>query len=116
VGVSSGLSTNEIIQLTVKQFKDGYDPETKITTLPLRRAKVKFDFITFLSPEASQSVWDYLDYRNRKTKDNREKRISQLEKQKVFSESDFLFCKTNLHVHRPPAVTLSETPEEFHIS
>ena len=23
---------------------------------------------------------------------------------------------TNLHVHRPPAVTLSETPEEFHIS
>jgi hypothetical protein len=22
----------------------------------------------------------------------------------------------NLHVHRPPAVTLNETPEEFHIS
>jgi integrase len=96
VGVSSGLSTNEIIRLTVKQFKEGYDPETKITTLPLRRAKVKFDFITFLSPEASQSVWDYLDYRNRKTKDNREKRISQLDKQKVFSDSDFLFCKTNI--------------------
>jgi hypothetical protein len=24
--------------------------------------------------------------------------------------------KPNLHVHRPPAVTLNETPEEFHIS
>jgi integrase len=96
VGISSGLSTNEIIRLTVKQFKEGYDPETKITTLPLRRAKVKFDFITFLSPEASQAVIDYLDYRNRKTKDNREKRINQLDKQKVFSDSDFLFCKTNV--------------------
>jgi hypothetical protein len=56
VGVSSGLSKDEIIRLTVKQFKDGYDPETKITTLPLRRQKVKFDFVTFLSPETSQVV------------------------------------------------------------
>jgi integrase len=96
VGVSSGLSTNEIIRLTVKQFKDNYDPETKITTLSLRRAKVKFDFITFLSQEASQAIWDYLDYRNRTTKDNREKRINQIEKQKVYSDSDYLFCKTNI--------------------
>jgi integrase len=96
VGVSSGLSTNEIIRLTVKQFKDGYDPETKITTLSLRRQKVKFDFVTFLSPEASTAVWDYLDYRNRKTKDSRQRRINQLEKQRVFSDSDFLFCRTNI--------------------
>jgi integrase len=96
VGASSGLSTNEIIRLTVKQFKDGYDPETKVTTLPLRRAKVKFDFITFLSPEASQAVWDYLAYRNRETKDNREKRINQLEKQKIYVDNNFLFCKTNI--------------------
>jgi hypothetical protein len=27
-----------------------------------------------------------------------------------------LSISTSLHVHRPPAVTLSETPEEFHIS
>jgi integrase len=96
VGVSSGLSTNEIIRLTVKQFKDNYDPETHIKTLSLRRAKVKFDFITFLSPEASQAVWDYLDYRNRKTKDNRESRFNQLEKQRVFSDSNFLFCRANI--------------------
>jgi len=96
VGASSGLSTNEIIRLTVKQFKDNYDPETKITTLSLRRAKVKFDFITFLSPESSQAVWDYLAYRNRETKDSRDKRINQLDKQKVYSDNDYLFCKTNI--------------------
>ena len=96
VGVSSGLSSNEIIRLKVKHFKEGYDPETKITTLPLRRAKVKFDFVTFFSPESSQAVQDYLDYRNRKSKDSRETRINQLEKQKVFSDSDFLFCKQNI--------------------
>ena len=96
VGLSSGLSSNEIIKLKVKDFTKNYDSETKITTLSLRRAKVKFDFITFLSPEASQAVQEYLDYRNRKTKDSREKRINQLDKQKVFSDSDFLFCKQNI--------------------
>src|SRR5450759_4348480 len=25
-------------------------------------------------------------------------------------------CNTKVHVHRPPAVTLNKTPEEFHIS
>lgn len=96
VGVSSGLSSNEIIKLTVKQFKDGYDPETQITTLSLRRQKVKFDFITFLSPEASQAVQDYLNYRNRNAKSGKEERYHQLEKQKVFSENDCLFCKQHI--------------------
>ena len=97
VGVSIGLSSNEIIRLTVKQFKDGNnDPETQITTLSLRRQKVKFDFITFLSPEATQAVQDYLNYRNRKAKSGKEERYHQLEKQKVFSENDCLFCKQHI--------------------
>lgn len=96
VGVSSGLASNEIVRLKVKDFKTGYDPETKVTTLRVRRQKVKFDFITFLSPEASKAVQDYLDYRNRKTKDSREARINQLEKQRVFSDNDYLFCKQNV--------------------
>jgi integrase len=96
VGVSSGLSSNEIIRLTVKQFKDGYDSETQITTLSLRRQKVKFDFITFLSAEASQAVQDYLNYRNRKAKSSKEERYHQLEKQKVFSDNDCLFCKQHI--------------------
>lgn len=96
VGVSSGLAANEICRLKVKDFKTGYHAETKVTTLKVRRQKVKFDFITFLSPEASKAVQDYLDYRNRETKDTREARINQLEKQRVFSDNDFLFCKQNV--------------------
>ena len=56
VGASSGLFLNEIRDLKVKDFKKGYDPETEVTTLKLRRRKVVIDFITFLSPEASRAV------------------------------------------------------------
>jgi len=38
-------------------------------------------------------VWDYLEYRNRKTKDNREKRIYQLDKQKFFLIVIFYFAR-----------------------
>lgn len=90
-GVSSGLSANEIIQLKVGDFTRGYDPETEITTLDLRRGKVGFDFITFLSPEASRAVWEYLNYRGRTVKTGETRRLGQLEKQKVFSDDDYLF-------------------------
>jgi len=63
VGASSGLALNEIRNLKVKDFKKGYDPGTEVTTLKLRRQKVGFDFITFLSPEASRAVQDYINYR-----------------------------------------------------
>ena len=96
VGVSSGLSAHEIINLRVKYFKKGYDPETGITVLDLRRGKVDFDFITFLSPEASQAVQDYLTYRARTVKINETRRLNQLEKQRVFSDNDHLFIKRRI--------------------
>lgn len=65
IGISSGLGAHEIINLRVKDFKKGHDPETGITTLDLRRGKVDFDIITFLSSEASKAVLDYLAYRAR---------------------------------------------------
>jgi hypothetical protein len=49
-----------------------------------------------LSPEASQAVNDYLNYRNRKAKSAWENRYNQLEKQRVFSDNDYLFCKQNI--------------------
>lgn len=91
IGVSSGLSSNEIIKLKVKDFKKGYDPITGITTLKLRREKVQYDFITFLSPEASQSVQDYLDHRSRETQVSTTKRKNQLYKQRVFNDNNYLF-------------------------
>jgi integrase len=60
VGVSSGLAASDICNLTVQDFKDGYDPITEITTLSLRRQKTHVDFTTFLSPEASRAVNLYL--------------------------------------------------------
>lgn len=90
-GISSGLAANEICNLRVKDFKRGYDPKTEVTTLKLRREKVGFDFVTFLSPEASWAVWDYLDYRARTVDTNVTRRVSRLEKQKVRSDDDHLF-------------------------
>jgi integrase len=92
VGTSSGLAEQEITNLTVNDIKKGYDPETEITTLELRRIKEEVDFITFLSPEASRAVWAYLEYRNR-TDNINDQRIKQLEKQKVYSDDGYLFIK-----------------------
>jgi hypothetical protein len=36
--------------------------------------------------------------------------------QSIPQSVDNLNQTTNVHVHRPPAVTLNETPKEFHIS
>lgn len=95
VGVSSGLSANEIRNLKIKDFKAGYDPETEITTLDLRRGKVGFDFVTFLSPEASRAVWDYLSFRERKPKIPTPRRVQQLSKQKI-NDDGYLFIARNV--------------------
>jgi integrase len=97
VGVSSGLAANEICNLKVSDFKKGHDHENGITTLSLRREKVEFDFITFLTPEASNAVLDYLNYRARTSKNNEVKRLNQLEKQRVFSDNNYLFIKRSIH-------------------
>jgi integrase len=91
IGVSSGLSANEILNLKVRDFKSGYCEADHITTLKLRREKVQYDFITFLSPEASSAVQDYLNYRNREIETGTTKRKNQLYKQKVFNANDYLF-------------------------
>lgn len=82
-GLSSGLSTNEISNLTIRKFLDGYDPETGITQLNLIRAKVNYPFHTFLTPEASQAIWDYLAYRERKPKQNSKDKIDAVLKQRI---------------------------------
>ena len=96
VGVSSGLASNEIRDLKISDFKQGYDPETEITTLDLRRKKVDCDFVTFLSSEASRAVWDYLAYRERKPKYSNPKRLKQLSKQEIKSDNGYLFVIRNV--------------------
>jgi integrase len=93
IGVSSGLASAEICALTIGDFRNGYDPETGITTLKLRREKVGFDFVTFLSPEASNAVLDYLASREREPKTNHHGRNTYLDKQKIYSNSNYLLIR-----------------------
>ncbi len=89
-GISSGLASNEVRSLKLKDFKAGYDPETQIVTLHITRQKTHTRFITFLSPECSTAVWEYLAFRDREAKAEGQKRKNQLEKQRTTEES-YLF-------------------------
>lgn len=96
VGASSGLSSNEITSLKVGDVTKGYDETTGITTLVVRREKTGVDFVTFLTPEAGKAVSDYLNFRGRTDKKQEVRRQNQLEKQRVFTDNDYLFIKRNI--------------------
>lgn len=81
VGCSSGLSASSIVELTIEQFFQGLDRETGICTLFLHRDKSNTNFITFLDPEATTAVLDYLGYRNRTLDYTDTRREQQLAKQ-----------------------------------
>ncbi len=91
VGVSSGLSAVDISNLRVSDFVDGYDPQTGITTLHLVRKKKNYEFYTFLSPEASKAIQDYLNWRNRELNHKSVVKEKQLEKQHVTTKEGYLF-------------------------
>ena len=91
VGVSSGLASNEISNLTIDQFKNGFDVNTGITTLEITRGKTGVDHVTYMSPEASAAVIEYLKFRERGAKAATTRREKQLEKQKIISGDGYLF-------------------------
>lgn len=96
-GCSSGLGAADIVNLTVEQFNKGYDLETEITTFFIRREKSSTDFVTFISPEASRAVHEYLKYRNRKADTNDKYRQMQLDKQKIYGNKGYLFIKRSVN-------------------
>ncbi len=96
---SSGLAQADLLNLKVEDFKRGYNEASLITTLNLRRTKTKYDFITFLSPEATLAVKDYLDWRNREPNakySNHPQVLLAYEKRRVRSDKDYLFCKHDI--------------------
>lgn len=62
---SSGMAQNEMRHVTVGEFMDGRDADD-ITMLHVRRFKVNKDYITFLSPEATEAVSVYIADRERR--------------------------------------------------
>lgn len=107
VGVSSGMSATEISNLKIKDFHEGYDPVTEIASFELVRQKTALRFITFISPEASRAIFDYLKSRNIAKKEKLPKRrIVFLAKQLVTSDDGYLF------VSRCITKKYSETQDE----
>lgn len=105
VGLSSGLSMNEIAHLKISHFNEGYEQKTGITRIEIRREKEQVDFFTFLTPESSTAVKEYLDYRDRTSKNSR---WSSLEKQKVRNDDGYLFIQRHI-----PDVYLKNYDEEL---
>lgn len=91
-GHSSGMGASEIASLTLQSFKDGYDHETGITTFDMRRKKVGTDFITFISPEASQAVLRYLEWRDRPATNGNEAEYLR----RRTTENSYLFISANV--------------------
>jgi len=67
--ISSGLAGEDVRAIPLQAYFGGYDPETEVCTLRLRRHKTGVDFVTFLNPEATRAINDYLEIR-RKSKDS----------------------------------------------
>jgi integrase len=82
VGCSSGLSAVDITNLKIGDFYQGYDHDTEVTTFHIIRQKTGIEFYTFLTPEASRAVLEYLKWRN-----------NYNEITKVVSEDGYLFIK-----------------------
>lgn len=94
-GVSSGMGAAEISSLTYEAFEAGQDDKTGITTFDMRRRKVGVDFITFISPEATKAVLEYIEWRNRLPKTNSKNEMLEYEKRKVTPES-YLFISNKV--------------------
>ncbi|MDA0525662.1 tyrosine-type recombinase/integrase [Methanococcoides alaskense] len=96
IGTSSGLAISDILKLSVGQVTKDID-ENNITTLTLNRKKTDIPFETFLSPEATRTIRQYLNYRNGYGTSSK-KHIQQdwHNKRKVNSDDDFLFVNEQI--------------------
>jgi len=91
---SSGLSVSDVVNIRVGTFKKGYDEETGITTLELRRVKTKEDFVTFFDVEATEAIREYLRWRDRPKPATKHPGILKgWQKHRIFTDDDFLICK-----------------------
>jgi integrase len=90
LGASAGLGEQEISRLKYRDFEKGYDEETQVTTLRLRRIKSGYNFVTYLNPEATRAVLEYIALRKRDTKSHNKYRTAQLEKQRLTPNSYLL--------------------------
>jgi len=113
VATSSGLSVSDIVRLRVKDVQNIDDDG--FTTLKLRRHKSDTPFYTFLSPEATEAVNTYIDWRNGegvlKGKAGKEWQF----KHRINSDEDYLFIKDKIKIndYKKALKVNSEAGEEY---
>ena len=94
-GISSGMGAAEIGSLTLEAYRAGYDPETMITTFDMRREKVGKDFITFISPEATKAIDEYLAWRDRPPATPYKEDLEEYERRKT-TPGSYLFISAKV--------------------
>ncbi|WP_135612789.1 tyrosine-type recombinase/integrase [Methanococcoides sp. AM1] len=62
----------------------------------MRRNKVEYDFITFTSPEASDAICAYLQWRNQVPNIRGKVRDIVHEKRRIYSDDDYIFIKSDV--------------------
>ncbi|AGB49474.1 site-specific recombinase XerD [Methanomethylovorans hollandica DSM 15978] len=107
VGCSSGLGANEITNLKISQFREGYDSETGLAMLYIRREKAQYDHVTFLSPEASRAVQQYLAWRDVPPISKNKDVVAAYQKRRT-TDDGYLFVKGHI-----PAAYLETQDEEL---
>jgi integrase len=90
--ISGGLGSAELCSLKMGDYREGYDPETQITTLLVDRDKAGTRFITFLNPEASRAVNEYLKERDKEPLYNTPDYIDGAKKTRTTDDS-YLFIQ-----------------------
>ncbi len=115
VAVSSGLSAIDVCNLTVKQFNEGYNPKTHIVTLQLARQKTGRVFTTFLSPEASQAVFDYLQTRTKDVKKMNRSDLREYKKIKITPDSPLFIRNKKLETYLESGVESDRALTTQHI-
>lgn len=102
-GTSSGLGMSDIINLKIKQYKEGYDKENSICQLNLTRIKTGVKFTTFLSKESCAAIDSYLEYRSRPS----------APKQHILSDDNYLFIPHRILKNYKPDDPKTEEARKF---
>jgi len=99
---SSGLGSAEVRALTINNFLKGYNEETGITKLYSKRIKTNKHFITFISPECTDTILEYLEHERKikvwavNAKGEKRLNIKELEKHRtepLFAETKKVAAK-----------------------
>lgn len=101
---TSGMARNEIINLKVKDIT--LDDEG-ISALSIRREKVQVDYVTFISPEATQALKVYWEERDRLAAGKESITVEELKKSK-FANADETFTNRKLFASK-----LKVKPESY---